>query len=338
MEATDRVGDGRGYDIFPRTLGARALLALAFVAGLGLTAVPVVLFTIAAFSGLLNETSVVVVNATGSRVTFYVGDIEQATLEPNETYVHKDIRLAWRWDRLVYAESGGWPIFADQLDEDDLERLDYRIIIQDPPCVGPRLDECLGAQTSLGPLADRTCEGDERRVCLAPLGAVSPALVQQLVDHYREEYDVPITVLTPNAVPRSLVDPVREQIDATALTEHMGGLFPEAYADPEIVLIGLTPADMYGTDVDWRFKFGQRGTFADPKAVVSTFRMDPLSFGAAQDDELMYSRARKMVTRYIGELYFDLPNNEDPKSLLYDNILSVDDLDHMEEPLRVANR
>lgn len=54
------------------------------------------------------------------------------------------------------------------------------------------------------------------------------------------------------------------------------------------------------------------------------------------DDELTFERARKMVTRYIGLLYYGLPLSDDPESLLYDNVLGPADLDRMEEPLPVA--
>ena len=63
--------------------------------------------------------------------------------------------------------------------------------------------------------------------------------------------------------------------------------------------------------------------------------MNPESFGEPRDDELTLTRARKMVTKYVGLLYFDLPTSGDPKSPMYGNILSVGDLDRMEEVLPV---
>lgn len=49
-------------------------------------------------------------------------------------------------------------------------------------------------------------------------------------------------------------------------------------------------------------------------------------FGQLED-----TRLRKIVTRYIGFLYFELPASEDRRSLMYETILRVTDLDAMVE-------
>ena len=47
------------------------------------------------------------------------------------------------------------------------------------------------------------------------------------------------------------------------------------------------------------------------------------------------SRARKLITKYVGMLYFDIPTSGDPTSPMFGSILSVRDLDRMEEVLPV---
>jgi hypothetical protein len=66
-------------------------------------------------------------------------------------------------------------------------------------------------------------------------------------------------------------------------------------------------------------------------AVLSTARMgpEPGPFG----HQLETARLRKMVTKYIGVMYFGLPQSSDPRSVLYGNILGVPDLDAMGEDL-----
>jgi hypothetical protein len=54
------------------------------------------------------------------------------------------------------------------------------------------------------------------------------------------------------------------------------------------------------------------------------------------DDERVLTRTRKLVTKYIGFMHYGLPASEDPTSPMYGSILSVPDLDTMEEPLSVA--
>ncbi len=207
-------------------------------------------------------------------------------------------------------------------------------LLPDPPCSGSRLPGCLEAQAELQPIAQDACAGFDRRVCVVPLGQISPALVRQLVEHYENQYGLTVTVLTPSAIPLSLANPDRGQIDSDTLIAYMGDLFPESYHDPSAVLIGLTPVDLYIEGRDWRYAFGSRGRFTNPKAVVSTSRMDPRYTSFSSDDELLFERARKLVSKYIGLLYYGL-SPSDPHSPLYNDILGPRDLDRMEEPLPV---
>jgi predicted Zn-dependent protease len=204
------------------------------------------------------------------------------------------------------------------------------------PGSGPQVSPCLNAHTGLQVIARDSCDGSGKRVCIAPLGDVSPALVQHLVGYYQDTYGLSVVVLRPAAIPRQMVDPLRQQVDAATLIEYMGSLSPEAYADPNVVFIGLTSADLYDKSSHFRYVFGLKGTPTDPKAVVSTSRMDPKTYGLPADDALLFSRARKLVTKYIGLLFYGLEPSADPRSPLYDDILAPGDLDDMGEPLPVA--
>lgn len=209
--------------------------------------------------------------------------------------------------------------------------------LHDAPCRGEDLDECLNTQDELLSVAGESCDGEGRRLCLVPLGLVSTELMLHLTDHYQDEYGIEVTVLTPLSVAPYIVDEEREQIGGTDLIEYMVERFPDAAGDPDAVMIGVTPIDLFFEErSNWRFAFGARGTPEHPKAVVSTFRMNPETFGRRPDDEVLFSRARKMVSKYVGLLYFRLEENPDPESPLYDSILSVRDLDRMGEPLPVA--
>jgi len=200
-------------------------------------------------------------------------------------------------------------------------------------CTGEQFAACLEPQTAIQPTG--ACSGTARRICFVPLGQISPQLVQHLVDHYRSQYGLTVEVLSPSAVPNGLADPLRNQIDASTMIEYMGGLFPEVYADQNAVLIGLTPLDLYDSTSHFRYLFGVKGDVSDPRAVVSSFRMDPQFYGDAPDDALYFSRYRKLLTKYVGLLYYGLPTSLDPKNPMYDHILGPDDLDRMREPLQV---
>jgi hypothetical protein len=97
--------------------------------------------------------------------------------------------------------------------------------------------------------------------------------------------------------------------------------------DANALVIGVTTADIYLAGVpQWSWAFGMRQ--GNRLAVVSTARME--SFGPFAD-LIEQARLRKLLTKYVGTMYFGLPTSDDPKSVLYDNILGPADLDRMGE-------
>jgi predicted Zn-dependent protease len=212
---------------------------------------------------------------------------------------------------------------------------DYSYGVYEISCSGSDLPQCLDEQSELRPLSSASCRGFEKRVCLAPLGEVSPELIKHLVGYYRDEYGISITVLTPNPIPDGMADPERGQIDVQDLMDYMASLFPTASRDPDAILIGVTPVDMYDRTSHYRFLFGARDTEVTPRAVVSSARLNPRFFGIDEGEDVAFSRARKLFTKNIGLLYYGLPDSDDPDSPLYNNVLSVADLDEMDEPLTV---
>src|SRR6266403_1854832 len=64
-------------------------------------------------------------------------------------------------------------------------------------------------------------------------------------------------------------------------------------------------------------------------AVVSSARLKPFSFLAKKNPEWSASRLKKMLTKNIAMLYFDLPKSSDYTSLLSGGVLSGDQVDFM---------
>lgn len=228
------------------------------------------------------------------------------------------------------------------------------------PCYGEDFDRCFQAQRELQDVSSDTCEGEGRRVCLVPLGQVSPELMVHLVDSYEEQYGLDVAIMRPIGIADYIVNrdrkqagllpvpgPLRsflpdilagtddDQIGGSVLIAYMNAALPEEADDPDVVLIGVTPLDIYFENEDWRYAFGVRGFYDDPKAVVSTFRMNPESFGYETDVELLHSRARKMISKFVGLLYYGLDESPDPTSPVYNRIRSLSDLDRLSEPLRL---
>ena len=204
------------------------------------------------------------------------------------------------------------------------------------PCYGNKLGSCLPAQDDLRNIAIEHCEGRDRRVCVVPLGSVDADLVRGLVAHFRQRYGLPVAVLTPQPVPASLVSNNAQQIDSEDLIAQMRAAFPDEAEDSMVTLIGLTPLDLYSKESTYHFVFGSRGSALDPKAVISTFRMDPRTFREGNDEELRLERAEKMMERYVGLLHYQLNLRPDPSSPLANEILGLTDLDYISDELPVA--
>lgn len=198
------------------------------------------------------------------------------------------------------------------------------------------MEDCLQPQEELIAIPSGSCGESGRRVCLFPLGQNSPSVVTGLIDYFAQEYGLSIVPMTPLPVPQEFIDRERMQIEAGSLIDYVARIYPELASDPQAVLIGLTAVDVYTADEDWRFAFGVRGTYGEPLGVISTFRMNLYSQQELADEELVFARVRKMVERYVGQLYYGLELNDDPKSPLYHTILGLTDLDRIEKQLPVA--
>jgi len=163
-----------------------------------------------------------------------------------------------------------------------------------------------------------------RDVYLAPIGDFPREDADALVAHYREKFGLAIEVLPPIPVPDEAMDAERGQLIAERLIDTIGATEVVA-EDPGAVVIGLTNMDMYVAAQDWNYAYGLRS--GGTHAVVSKARMD----AGFADKDLQRQRLRKMVTKNIGILYYGLGVSDDPRSVLYRNILGPADLDYASE-------
>ena len=167
-----------------------------------------------------------------------------------------------------------------------------------------------------------------RTIALVPLGAFPRADALALARRVRVTLGVDADVLSSSPLPKTAFDRRRKQYVAEDLFPVLRDRRTGArVAQP---MIGLVVEDMYtrGTP-SWRFAFGIRSL--DGLAVVSRARMDPRLFGLTADPALRLRRLQKMVTRDLGILALGRRLTRNPRSVLYDTILSTDDLDYMTE-------
>jgi YD repeat-containing protein len=76
----------------------------------------------------------------------------------------------------------------------------------------------------------------------------------------------------------------------------------------------LTDEDLYSRMLGWDFTYSYHH---QRFAVVSTHRMDPSFWGDPPGDGVMLANTHQMLTDHIAELYFHVPRNYDPTSLMY---------------------
>jgi predicted Zn-dependent protease len=168
------------------------------------------------------------------------------------------------------------------------------------------------------------------RIYLAPINA-APDLIDRLKNYYRVQLGLEIEVLPTVQPDPASFDSAREQMIAEELVATLKDRFGSLTQDGRAVVIGITSWDIYTRSQNWRFAFGLR---RNPYAVVSYARMHlPATRRGAPDETLVFPRLRKMVTRYLGVLAFRLEMNTDRRSIMYQDVLGVDDLDRIEEDL-----
>ena len=170
-----------------------------------------------------------------------------------------------------------------------------------------------------------TCHPATRRIALVPIGAIAPAVVEDLARHFHDCYGLPVVVGAPVEAPSSAWNAKRQQWGAEPLLDALPGCVTNpdrGSACDEQLSIGVTNLDVYATHEDWRFAFSMRDS-ARHVALVSTFRMTVL--GAHSD------RVSKMVAKNIALEYCGLPPTTDPHSVRFGGILGSDDLDRMNE-------
>ena len=191
---------------------------------------------------------------------------------------------------------------------------------------------------SVGPLlacfllASVSCGGSSsagQKIYFAAVGEMRSVHLDALQAYYKQRYDLTVEILPPIGLEPVVVDERRRQLIAEELIELMKRRYPEHARSPQSILIGITEGDMYIREVNWRFAFARRD--GDRFAIVSSARMDPVSFGFLPDDELLQTRLRKMLSKNIGIMYYKLPQKSDRRSVMFGPILGIDDLDSMGE-------
>jgi predicted Zn-dependent protease len=180
---------------------------------------------------------------------------------------------------------------------------------------------------SSGPLTPKI---ENSRIYFVPLGGFPTEQITPLVDYYHRKYSLEIQVLPDVTIDSSSMDSQRQQLVAERLLDGMRLALPTQADDPHAILIGFTSQDIYPASMGWQFAFGWRQGNVRA-AVVSTSRMTLHYPGEPVDLDLSDTRLRKVVSKDVGLLYYGLPQSRDPKSVLYNQIMGIEELDGVGE-------
>ncbi len=171
------------------------------------------------------------------------------------------------------------------------------------------------------------------QIMFVPIGNISQSSLRDIARYYQQKYGLNIEIRPNLEIPSEAYDSKREQLIAQNVAASLLSRYSNPDDESKTIIIGITNRDIYIRDKDWKYAFGYyRWDYDQHVGVISSARMDDAFFGNASTSEaVQISRLRKMISKYIGLFYYDLPQSPDSRSVMYDNIMSPSDLDGMGE-------
>lgn len=197
----------------------------------------------------------------------------------------------------------------------------------------------------LGPVAPVSALQGHGRIYLVQMGQhKDPYDIAEFARSVGSQYGLDIRVLPPSGLDGAAWDPVRHQYIAEALCAQLEREHAALAADADAYLIGFTDADMYTVTQNWGGTFterdGQRTAVISSDEMRDTDRWRVRNADGHTGTEHLQARMRRILLKDIALLYWHLPFNNDPTSLL-DATLNPDkptddiyqsDLDPAESP------
>lgn len=164
-------------------------------------------------------------------------------------------------------------------------------------------------------------------IYLVPLGTFRYIDLPTLVEYYRQKFSLEVRILPAIPLDSASYDPIRKQYIAERLMELMNRSVPPAVNNLSAAFIGITEEDIYLTTEDWAwalgFRFGGLG-----KGVISSARMDlrHFAYNTPLDFNLLHRNLAKMTSRYVGFLYYGLGISDDQRSVVREDMYSIEAL------------
>jgi predicted Zn-dependent protease len=173
-------------------------------------------------------------------------------------------------------------------------------------------------------------EAKKAIVYFVAIGSAPSSEIKDLVNYYKAKFNLRSEVLPTMQPTIDDVDVTRKQLIAEAVIEDMKRVYAEQLKSPTAIVIGITSGDMYPRGENWQFCFGWRVP-EDRIAVVSVARMSLHYEGEPTEQANVTTRMRKVVTKDIGIMGFGKNTSHNPRSVLFDGILGIEELDQVSE-------
>ena len=163
-------------------------------------------------------------------------------------------------------------------------------------------------------------------VYLVPMEFPS-SLAIKLAQDLKDELGIQITVSVQMGTSPEMYLAERRQYNVSEIFKEGRTVLQRIkYQEKTPFAVILTSKDINTPPYNLRFHFA---THTKGMSVVSTARMDNRNFGLPSDNELLYSRLKKMVKKAIGYGYYGYKRSLDRNSVMYSPIMGMQDLDEI---------
>ncbi len=175
-----------------------------------------------------------------------------------------------------------------------------------------------------GPIAQVSELKGSGRIYLVQMGTHrAPYSVEDFAKWLHGKYGLDVQVLPAMAIDEAAWNGRRRQVVAELLEAELKQKHPDLAADHDAYLIGFTDWNMYSTREMWDGTFTQRDLMR--AAIISSSGMGDTAWQRADLDPKgavarFQARMRRILLKDVAVLYWHLPVNRDPTSLLHNTL------------------
>ena len=166
-------------------------------------------------------------------------------------------------------------------------------------------------------------------VYFVPIGYVAPEYLISLADYYQKTFNIKVGVTERLLFVKSAWNAQSQQLKTDNIIGQMKYQYWNYSFNQGALFIGVTHLNMYlpGGPSKFNFSYKEGRNFA----IVSNNKLEGKTEWNFLDIKETNARFRKVISKTIATLYFDKPLNSNSKSVLYEDVNSLLDLDYIDE-------